>query len=337
MGLLLGTHWDLTEIGESLGPLQGTERGAQAKYKWSPESGGEGPSWHQAHAHEIRQQCGKEKLPGWGMKAKGMVHPSLDPGPEYLRQGWDWWVLLWAVLYFYLNPGANGHSFTIGQSLNGKKPPGQAWLVPLGCWPCRATQLSLQLPGTWWLAGMGGQSGPWDPLGLWKVGRRVEGTIATLSLRTQWAGHTLNQSCQPVLIRWFRSLAPCLSPLRAVRPPWAFCCFTLRPRSALTTASSLLVWDQLASLILFLTPLDSDLLVFDGRKTRNLTFIQSFFPLLSLQLTCFKTHTQQRILLFGTVFFLKVKDAINYNPGQRGHIRGYQAPTSHSHTHGRHC
>ena len=113
-----------------------------------------------------------------------MVHLSLDLGPECCRHRWDRWVLLWAVLCFYLNPGANGHSFTIGQRLNGRKTPGQACLVPLECWLCRATQLSLQLPGTWWLAGMGGQSGPRDPLGLWKVERWIEGTIAILSLRT---------------------------------------------------------------------------------------------------------------------------------------------------------
>ena len=48
------------------------------------------------------------------MKSKGIVHLSLDLGPECHRQRGDRWVLLWAVLCFYPNPGANGHSFTIG-------------------------------------------------------------------------------------------------------------------------------------------------------------------------------------------------------------------------------
>lgn len=155
------------------------------------------PSWHQVTCTWNQAVVWQgEGTPGWGMKAKGIVHLSLDLTPECLRHRWDRWVMLWAGLCFYLNPGANGHSFTIGQCLNGRKTPGQACLVPLECWLCRATQLSLQLPGTWWLAGMGGQSGPWDPLGLWKVERRTEGTVAILSLGTQWVGHTLNQSRQ---------------------------------------------------------------------------------------------------------------------------------------------
>lgn len=101
-----------------------------------------------------------------------------------------------------------------------------------------------------------------------------------------------------------------------MRPPWEGCLFTLTSRGALTTTSTLPMWDQWPVIILFLTALDNNVLVFDGRQIRNLTCTQSFFSYYLSNKHVFK-NTQQRFLLFKSLKSNNFCNAVHYNLGQR--------------------
>lgn len=139
---------------------------------------------------------------------------------------------------------------------------------------------SLQLLGTWWLAGRTDRGheahlGSERLKGRWKDNRHSfpEDTGICLILRATM--DLTNQFLSDHPTAWL--LGPSLKCGWEKRPPWEGCLFTLKSRGTLTTASTLLAWDQLPIIILLLIALDNNLLVFDGRQTRNLTSMQSFF------------------------------------------------------------
>lgn len=97
-----------------------------------------------------------------------------------------------------------------------------------------------------------------------------------------------NQSPSEDPTAWL--LGPSLKSGWEMRPPWEDCLFTLTCREALTTASTLPLWDQQPIIILFLIALDNNILVFEGRQIRNLTFTQSFFSIILAINVFLKTH-----------------------------------------------
>ena len=103
---------------------------------------------------------------------------------------------------------------------------------------------------------------------------------------------TGNGVCQSVSIRGSHCLAPGAKPevwlgneaSLGKLPLYSAC------REALTTARTLPLWDEQPIIILFLIALDNNILVFDGRQIRNLTFTQSFFSIISAINVFLKTH-----------------------------------------------